>query len=56
MGFHGGERGLLIGSFDGKVFKPDGDAVRADHGANYYAVQSFCDIPSRTDGGSRFHG
>jgi fructan beta-fructosidase len=36
----------LIGSFDGKTFKPEGDAARADYGANYYAVQTFSDIPA----------
>jgi sucrose-6-phosphate hydrolase SacC (GH32 family) len=36
----------LIGSFDGKTFKPEGDATRADYGANYYAVQTYSDIPA----------
>ena len=37
----------LLGSFDGKTFKPDGDSFRADIGANYYAVQTYSDIPAR---------
>ncbi len=36
----------LLGSFDGKTFKPDGDSIKADYGANYYAVQTFSDIPA----------
>jgi sucrose-6-phosphate hydrolase SacC (GH32 family) len=36
----------LIGAFDGKAFKPEGDAIRADYGANYYAVQTYSDIPA----------
>ena len=36
----------LIGSFDGRAFRPEGDAARADYGANYYAVQTFSDIPA----------
>lgn len=39
----------LIGTFDGKVFTTDGNATRADYGANYYAVQTYSDIPA-TDG------
>jgi sucrose-6-phosphate hydrolase SacC (GH32 family) len=36
----------LIGTFDGKVFTTDGNAIRADYGANYYAVQTYSDIPA----------
>ena len=36
----------LIGTFDGKVFTTDGNATRADYGANYYAVQTYSDIPA----------
>jgi len=37
----------LIGSFDGKVFTPESDVIRADYGANYYAVQTYSDIPAK---------
>lgn len=36
----------LLGSFDGKEFKPEGEPVKADYGRNYYAVQTFSDIPA----------
>jgi sucrose-6-phosphate hydrolase SacC (GH32 family) len=36
----------LVGTFDGKTFTPDGkDALPADWGANYYAVQTWSDVP-----------
>jgi len=35
----------LVGSFDGKHFSPEQELRRVDYGANYYAVQSYCDIP-----------
>ena len=35
----------MLGDFDGKTFKPDGAPKKADFGSNYYAVQSFSDIP-----------
>jgi sucrose-6-phosphate hydrolase SacC (GH32 family) len=36
----------LVGSFDGKQFSPEQELRRVDFGANYYAVQSYGDIPS----------
>ncbi|HLK58251.1 MAG TPA: glycoside hydrolase family 32 protein [Chthonomonadaceae bacterium] len=39
----------LVGDFDGKRFTPEGGVQQVDYGANYYAVQTYSDIPS-TDG------
>ncbi len=35
-----------VGSFDGSKFTPETGPHIADHGTNYYAVQTFSDIPS----------
>jgi sucrose-6-phosphate hydrolase SacC (GH32 family) len=35
----------LVGRFDGKKFTPETGPHRADWGANYYAVQTYSDIP-----------
>jgi len=38
----------LTGSFDGRKFTPDSpEAQRADWGKNYYAVQTWSDIPEK---------
>ncbi|MEI6644790.1 MAG: glycoside hydrolase family 32 protein [bacterium] len=34
-----------VGDFDGKTFKPDGKPRPINMGGNYYAVQSYSDIP-----------
>ena len=39
----------LVGDFDGTTFKFDGKPRQADSGFNFYAVQTFSDIPE-TDG------
>jgi len=36
----------LVGSFDGLHFKPEQKALSMDDGPNYYAVQTYSDIPS----------
>jgi sucrose-6-phosphate hydrolase SacC (GH32 family) len=36
----------LVGSFDGSMFKPEQEAARMDLGPNYYAVQTYSDIPA----------
>lgn len=36
----------LVGSFDGARFTPEQPAERMDAGPNYYAVQTFSDIPA----------
>ena len=35
----------LIGSFDGNEFTAESKLLKADHGANFYAAQTFSDIP-----------
>jgi len=35
----------LVGRFDGRVFTPESGPHPADAGANFYAVQTFSDIP-----------
>jgi fructan beta-fructosidase len=35
----------LIGSFDGARFTPESGPLQVDYGANYYAVQTYSDIP-----------
>lgn len=35
----------LVGAFDGQRFTPESGPFTADYGANYYAVQSYSDIP-----------
>ncbi len=39
----------LIGAFDGHTFTPETGVLPGDHGANFYAVQTYSDIP-RADG------
>ncbi len=38
-----------LGQFDGREFHPEGELLQADFGANFYAAQTFSDIP-RVDG------
>lgn len=44
--FVAGTGSYLIGTFDGKTFKPESKPLPADCGANYYATQSYSDIPA----------
>ena len=46
---YGGSGEYLVGSFDGKQFKSQTDAVRFHHGNCFYASQTFSNIP-KTDG------
>ncbi len=36
----------LVGGFDGKRFVPEGAPLRADWGRNFYAVQTWSDLPA----------
>jgi sucrose-6-phosphate hydrolase SacC (GH32 family) len=36
----------LIGSFDGQRFTPETGTLQADFGANFYAVQTYSDLPA----------
>jgi sucrose-6-phosphate hydrolase SacC (GH32 family) len=49
--FWGGNGNYYTGAFDGKVFRKDGEFHRFEYGANYYAAQTFSDIPA--SGGRR---
>ena len=44
--FVGGDGSYLIGAFDGKTFTPESEKVRGDWGANFYATQTYSDIPA----------
>jgi fructan beta-fructosidase len=44
--FVAGTGSYLVGTFDGKVFKPESAPFVGDYGANYYATQSYSDIPA----------
>ncbi|MEP0844338.1 MAG: glycoside hydrolase family 32 protein [Phycisphaerae bacterium] len=35
----------LVGTFDGRKFTPEGGPLRVDYGMNFYAVQTYSDIP-----------
>ena len=43
--FWGAAGKYYLGSFDGTTFTPEGDALRADYGANFYAAQTWSDVP-----------
>ncbi len=43
--FWGAAGKYYVGSFDGTTFTPEGDAHRADYGANFYAAQTWSDVP-----------
>ncbi len=47
--FWGANSNYLIGNFDGVRFHPESDVLRAELGANFYAAQTWSDIPE-TDG------
>src|SRR5262249_50736286 len=36
----------LVGTFDGQRFTPESSVLQVDYGANYYAVQTYSDIPA----------
>jgi sucrose-6-phosphate hydrolase SacC (GH32 family) len=42
---YGAGSGYHIGSFDGNTFKPDAESIRFNFGKNFYASQTFSDIP-----------
>jgi len=45
--FTGANGRYVVGRFDGTRFEPETGPHPADHGANYYAVQTYSDIPAR---------
>ncbi len=47
--FWGANGNYLIGTFDGIRFSPESEILKADWGANFYAAQTWSDIP-KSDG------
>ena len=45
--FTGANGRYCVGTFDGAKFTPEEGPFPADYGANYYAVQTFSDIPAQ---------
>jgi sucrose-6-phosphate hydrolase SacC (GH32 family) len=43
--FFGANGNYMIGSFDGKNFIPETDVLIADYGKNFYAAQTWSDVP-----------
>lgn len=43
--FTGANSTYIIGSFDGKKFKPETSPIKMDSGVNYYAVQTYSNAP-----------
>jgi len=43
--FFGANYRYLIGSFDGRSFKPEQEAIQGDFGHNFYASQTYSDAP-----------
>jgi len=41
----GADGGYVIGQFDGRVFTPESEKITLDHGYNFYASQTWNDIP-----------
>ena len=41
-----GDGSYIIGSFDGAVFTPETSKVKSDFGSNYYATQTWSNIPA----------
>ena len=44
--FWGAAGKYYVGDFDGTTFTPEGEAHRADYGANFYAAQTWSDVPA----------
>lgn len=42
-----GDGSYLIGSFDGQKFTPESPKIKSDFGKNYYATQTWSNIPSK---------
>lgn len=39
----------MLGDFDGQVFTPETEKLPLDHGSNFYATQTFNDMPAHDD-------
>lgn len=44
--FNGASGNYVVGSFDGKVFKPETSTLISDYGSNFYAPQIWSDEPN----------
>ncbi len=44
--FYGGNGGYLVGKFDGRTFTPESGPHALQHGNNWYASQTYTDIPA----------
>lgn len=44
-----GDGSYLIGSFDGEIFTPESAKIKSDFGRNYYATQTWSNIPANDD-------
>ena len=42
---HAADSKYMTGTFDGKKFTPEAEKVAMDYGANFYAAQSWSDVP-----------
>ena len=42
---YGASGDYFVGTFDGKTFTPDGEAIQYNYGDSFYASQTFNDIP-----------
>jgi sucrose-6-phosphate hydrolase SacC (GH32 family) len=45
--FWGGNGNYVIGSFDGRTFRKQSDVLVSDYGKNFYAAQTWSDIPAQ---------
>jgi sucrose-6-phosphate hydrolase SacC (GH32 family) len=43
----GADGGYRVGQFDGKTFLPETEKQKGDYGANFYAAQTYSDIPAK---------
>jgi len=44
--FWGANGNYIIGTFDGRIFRRESDVLKSDGGANFYAAQTWSDIPN----------
>ncbi len=44
--FWGASGNYIMGTFDGRIFRRESDVLQSDWGANFYAAQTWSDIPT----------
>jgi len=42
----GADGGYMLGQFDGKTFQPETEKIPIDYGSNFYAAQTWNDVPA----------